>query len=65
MKLISEAVIANETYDDETIAVFEAKAIDDEGEECTAIWQTPDWSKANGDDYSECCNWDEPDAIKY
>lgn len=65
MRLTSEAVIKNRCYDGETVAVFEAMAIDENGKECVAVWETPDWSKAKGDDFSECCDWDNPDEIIY
>ena len=28
-----------------------------------AYW-TADWSKANGEDFSDCCDWEHPDAIE-
>lgn len=65
MRLTSEAIINNRDYDGETVAVFEATAIDDEGRECVEVWNNPDWSKANGEDFSGCCNWDNPDEIIY
>lgn len=65
MRLTSEAVIDNRCYDGETVAVFEAMARDDDGRECVAVWDNIDWSKANGEDFSECCDWDNPDEIIY
>lgn len=40
-------------------------ARDDDGRECVAVWDNIDWSKANGEDFSECCDWDNPDEIIY
>lgn len=65
MRLTSEAVMNNRDYNGETVVVFEAMAIDDDGRECVAVWDDPDWSKANGEDFSECCDWDNPDEIIY
>lgn len=60
-RLTGEAVVTNRAYCGETKAVFEAPAADDEGNEYTAVWWDPDWSKANGEDFSGCCDWDSPD----
>ena len=65
MRLTSEAVMNNREYDGETVAVFEAMAIDDDGRECVAVWNDADWSKANGEDFSMRCDWDNPDEIIY
>lgn len=65
MKLTSEAVMNNRCYNGETIAVFEAMAIDESGNECVAVWYNIDRSKANGEDFSECCDWNSPDDIIY
>lgn len=65
MRLTSEAVINNRWNGSETVAVFEAKAIDEDGRECVAVWNDPDWSKANGEDFSGCCDWDNPDEVIY
>lgn len=65
MRLTSEAIIDNRYHDGETVAVFVAMARDDDNRECVAVWDNPDWSKANGEDFSECCDWDNPDEIIY
>ena len=65
MKLTGEAFINNRWYNGETVAVFEARAVDDDGNECVAVWSEPYWSKADGSDNSDCCDWDSPDELIY
>lgn len=65
IEITGEAVMNNRDYNGETVVVFEAMAIDDNGRECVAVWDDPDWGKANGEDFSMCCDFDNPDEIIY
>lgn len=63
MKLITDAIINNRCINGETVPVFEAYASDCDGNEYMCVWDNPDWDKANGFDFSECCDWEHPDRV--
>lgn len=61
MRPTGEAAIDNGDYGGDTVAASEAPARDEEGRERAAAWDSPGWSKANWEDFPECCDWDNPD----
>ena len=61
MEITGDALMTNGANGE---VVFEANAIDEDGFECVAVWENPDWSKANGEDYSECCDWENPGTLR-